>query len=159
MRVAVVCWILLCVVMASCDDARVYEKYSDLDDNLWKVSEKPEFEFSIDNPAEKFNLYSNVRNTVSYPWSRFFMTYYLKDSTGTVLKQKLTGEFLFEEQSGAPFGKSGMGDIYDHQFLLLKDFQFPYKGKYKVQFEHFMRTDSLEGIVAVGLRVERSELK
>jgi len=144
--------VLLCV---ACDDSRVYEQYHDFDDTQWKMSEKPKFEFTIENQQAKYNIYSNVRNAVSYPWSRFFMNYALLDSTGTVLKKNLMNEFLFDAKSGEPFGESGLGDIYDHQFLLLKDFQFPYKGKYTMEFQHYMRTDSLEGVLAVGLRIEK----
>jgi gliding motility-associated lipoprotein GldH len=147
----------LAILLGACDDTRVYEQYHDFDGQFWRVSDKPKFEFVIDDPQTKYNIYGNVRNAVSYPWSRFFMTYYLQDSSGAVMKKNLMNEFLFDTKSGEPFGKSGLGDVYDHQFLLLKDFQFPYKGKYSIAFEHFMRTDSLDGVLAVGLRVEKAK--
>lgn len=140
----------------ACDDNRVFEKIVDFEDRQWLVSEKPEFEFVIDNTGTQYNLYCNIRNTVSYPNSRFFFTYYLQDSTGAEIKRALMTEYLFDAKTGKPFGKSGIGDLYDHRFLLLKKHQFPYKGKYRVKFEQFMRTDTLPGILAVGLRVERS---
>jgi gliding motility-associated lipoprotein GldH len=68
-------------------------------------------------------------------------------------------EFLFDASSGEPFGNSGLGDIYDHQFLLLKDYQFKKPGKYVMTFEQLMRTDTLQGVLAVGLRIERSPEK
>ena len=100
-----------------------------------------------------------MRNSVSYPWSRLFITYYLQDSTGKDLQTKLLNEDLFDTKSGKPLGESGLGDIYDHQFQVLRDYQFAYPGKYKMKFEQFMRTDTLHGILAVGLRVERADLK
>ena len=155
MRKMLLCaFVTLCV---ACDDSRVYEQYHDFDERLWDVNEKPKFEFTIDDQRAKYNIYGNVRNAVSYPWSRFFMNYNLQDSAGNVVKKSLMNEFLFDVKSGEPFGESGLGDIYDHQFLLLKDFQFPHKGKYAVEFQQYMRTDSLEGVLAVGLRVERAK--
>lgn len=148
--------ILLGVMAAACDDNRVYEKYVDFEERYWMANEKPEFEFEIADTSKKYTLYSNVRNSVSYPWSRLFITYYLQDSTGTELRKNLINEYLFDAKSGKPFGDSGLGDIYDHQFLVLKDYQFSRPGKYKMKFEQFMRTDTLQGILAVGLRVERS---
>lgn len=139
-----------------CDDNRVFEQIADLDDAQWLVSEKPEFEFVIDNSGAQYNLYCNIRNSVSYPYSRFFFTYYLEDSTGTEIKRALMTEYLFDAKTGKPFGKSGIGDLYDHRFLLVKNHQFKGKGKYRVKFEQFMRMDTLPGILAVGLRVERS---
>jgi gliding motility-associated lipoprotein GldH len=148
--------IVLGVMAAACDDTRVYEKYVDFDQRYWVVNEKPEFEFQIADTSRKYTIYSNVRNSVSYPWSRLFVTYYLQDSTGRDIRKNLINEYLFDVRSGKPFGESGLGDIYDHQFLLLKDYRFSQPGKYKVKFEQFMRTDTLQGILAVGLRVERS---
>jgi gliding motility-associated lipoprotein GldH len=148
--------IVLGVMAAACDDTRVYEKYVDFDQRYWVVNEKPEFEFQIADTSRKYTIYSNVRNSVSYPWSRLFVTYYLQDSTGRDIRKDLINEYLFDVRSGKPFGESGLGDIYDHQFLLLKDYRFSQPGKYKVKFEQFMRTDTLQGILAVGLRVEQS---
>jgi gliding motility-associated lipoprotein GldH len=142
--------------LMGCDDSRVFEQIADFDQRQWVISEKPEFEFVVDNINDKYNLYGDIRNSVSYPYSRFFFTYYLHDSSGVELQKKLMTEFLFDSKTGKPFGKSGIGDLYDHRFLLLKDYQFKNRGKYKVTFEQFMRMDTLPGIVAVGLRVEKS---
>jgi gliding motility-associated lipoprotein GldH len=154
MRVLSALWISV-IFLTGCDGTRVYEQITDFAQRQWVISEKPEFEFVIDNTNEKYNLYLNVRNSVSYPYSRFFFTYYLHDSTGVELQKNLMGEFLFDAKTGKPFGKSGIGDLYDHRFLLLKDYQFKNKGKYAVTFEQFMRMDTLPGILAVGLRVEK----
>lgn len=145
------------IFLAGCDDTRVYERITDLNQRQWVVTEKPQFDFVIENTNAKYNIYSDVRNSVSYPYSRFFFTYYLHDSTGVELQKNLMTEFLFDAKTGKPFGKSGIGDLYDHRFLLLKNYQFKSKGKYTVILEQFMRMDTLPGIVAVGVRVEKSE--
>ena len=142
--------------LAGCDDNRVFEQITDLDKRQWVVSEKPEFEFLIDNAEARYDLYCDIRNSVSYPYSRFFFTYYLQDSSGVEIQKTLMTEYLFDAKTGKPFGKSGIGDLYDHRFLLLKDFKFKHTGKYRVKFEQFMRMDTLPGVLAVGLRVERS---
>jgi gliding motility-associated lipoprotein GldH len=151
-------WIamIIAILTTGCEDNRIYEQYTDFEEGYWLVSNKPEFEFVIDDSNTRYNLYSNVRNAVSYPWSRLFMTYYLQDSIGNVVHKSLTNDYLFEAKSGKPLGTSGLGDIYDHRLLLLKNYQFQKPGKYKIRFEQFMRTDTLQGILAVGLRVEKS---
>jgi gliding motility-associated lipoprotein GldH len=148
--------LIAAVLLFGCDDTRVYEQISDFESRQWIITEKPQFEFTIDDVNERYNLYSNIRNSVSYPYSRFFLTYYLQDSTGAEIKKELVGEHLFDASTGRPYGRSGIGDLYDHRFLLLKDYQFQNKGKYRVVFEQFMRMDTLPGILSVGLRVERA---
>ena len=144
------------IFLTACDDTRVYEQITDFEKRQWVITEKPQFEFVIDDINEKYNLYGDVRNSVSYPYSRFFFTYYLQDTTGLEIQKNLMTEFLFDAKTGKPFGKSGIGDLYDHRFLLLKNYQFKNKGKYRIVFEQFMRMDTLPGILAVGLRVEKN---
>jgi gliding motility-associated lipoprotein GldH len=147
----------MAILVTGCDDNRVYEQYTDFEKGYWLVNDKPEFEFTIQDPGTRYNIYGNVRNAVSYPWSRLFMTYYMQDSIGNQIQKNLVNEFLFDAKSGKPLGNSGLGDIYDHQILLLRNYQFAKPGKYKVKFEQYMRTDTLQGILAVGLRVEHAE--
>lgn len=149
--------IFIGLLMAACDSQRLFEKYTDFEDRYWLVNEKPEFEFEITDSQKKYNIYANVRNSVSYSYTNLYINYALTDSTGTPLKKNLMNEQLFDQQSGEPFGESGLGDIYDHQFPLIKDYQFATPGKYKVIFEQYMRADTLRGILAVGVRVEAVE--
>ena len=150
--------VIICIVLSACDEARVYEQNVDFPEGSWMVGEKPEFEFTIDKPADRYTLYGNIRNSISYPYARIFFTYYLQDSTGAEIQKKLVTQYLFDAKSGKPFGNSGLGDIYDHRFDLLKDYQFKYRGRYKIRFEQLMRVDTLQGILAVGLRVENNNV-
>ena len=150
--------VIICIALSACDQSRVYEQNVDFPERYWMVSEKPEFEFNIDKPADRYTLYGNIRNTVSYPYARIFFTYYLQDSTGAEIEKKLVTQYLFDAKSGKPFGNSGLGDIYDHRFELLKDYQFKARGKYKIKFEQLMRVDTLQGILAIGIRVENNSV-
>lgn len=151
MRIIVFLSIIL--LASGCDDSRVFEKNYDFKEREWQVTEKPSFEFTVGN-NQSYNLYCNLRNSVAYPYSRIFINYTLKDPAGLELKKEMINTFLFNEKTGEPIGSSGLGDIYDQQLLLLKDFTFKQPGNYTIQFEQFMRTDTLQGLLAVGLRVE-----
>lgn len=147
---------LLCAsLLLACHNERVFEQNEDLADQIWPVTTKPAFDFIIQDTAIAYNLYCNIRNEVSYPKANLYFTYYLKDSSGLTLQKKLISHFLFDKKTGKPFGKSGLGDIYDHQISILKNYKFKNASKYSVSFEQFMRADSLQGILAVGLRVEK----
>src|SRR5688572_18845712 len=116
MRLAV---LLMIVFLAGCsDDTRVFEKNYDFDDRYWLVSTKPEFDFSVQDGAQAYSLYCNIRTSVSYPYSRIFVTYSLKDSTGAELKKEMINDFLFDQKTGEPLGVSGLGDIYDRKLTL-----------------------------------------
>ncbi len=156
MRKFVLFSIVLIVCITSCDSNRVYEKNHDFTNRLWAVTELPVFEFTVTDTVRGYNLYCNLRNTLDYPYSRIFINYALQDSMGNSLEKALVSNFLFDEKTGKPTGNSGVGDLYDQQIVLLNNYTFKKPGLYKVQFEQFMRTDSLTGILAIGLRVETS---
>jgi len=149
-------WTIILLSLVSCDDQRVFEKNTDFNSRFWKVNEKPDFEFDVTDSTQPYNLYCNVRNSLDYPYARIFITWRLQDSTGTVLEKDLAQYMLFDEKTGRPFGESGLGDIYDHRIPIKRDYRFPHTGKFKVSFEQYMRTDTLSGVLAVGLRLERS---
>ena len=146
------------IVLTACDDSRVFERNVDFETRSWRVADKPQFEFEIDRTDVPYNLYCNFRNEEAFPFARFFYKYYLLDSTGIELSNALSGEFLFDAKTGKPFGQSGLGDIYYHQFLVLKDFRFNRPGKYVMRLEQFSTDDTLEGILSAGVRVERADI-
>lgn len=142
----------IAVVFTCCDPGRVYEKNEEFVGGIWHVDSIPTFNFFI--PEEgNYDVYFNVRNTLEYPFQNLYITYYLKDTTGEILKSDLVNFKLFDSKTGKPFGEGGVGDIYGHQFILLKDYPFEDQD-YSISVQHYMRTDSLQDILAVGLRVE-----
>lgn len=145
------------VILFSCDEGRVYERNADFNSRQWLVNEKPAFEFEISDTLQTYNLFCNIRNSLDYPFARIFVRYYLQDSSGNVLEKDLVRQLLFDEKTGKPHGESGLGDLYDHRIPLKSNHRFPYAGKYKIEFEQFMRRDTLAGVLAVGVRVEYSK--
>ncbi|MBA4144526.1 MAG: gliding motility lipoprotein GldH [Azospira oryzae] len=145
------------LLFSACDTNRVYEYNKEFSDRTWKMKDTAVFDFQIKNAEQKYNLYYNVRNTIDYPYARLFINYALTDSVGNVLSKKLINNDLFDQKTGRPNGNSGLGDIYDHQFLLLDNLQFAHNGKYRLKLEQYMRKDTLPGVIAVGFRLEHSE--
>lgn len=141
------------VLLSGCDSSRVFENYVEFKERTWNIQEPVSFEFEINNTQQQYNLYYEVRNSLDYPWQRIFVQYQLTDSTGAVLSNKLVSNYLFEK-SGEPLGRSGLGDVYDHRFLVLPNYSFTQRGKYKFTIQQENRQDTLAGVLAIGLRVE-----
>jgi len=143
------------ILIDGCDKQRVFEENLEFKNRSWIVTDEPVFEFAVLDSAETYSLYYNVRNSLDYPYARIFVTGTIYDSTGREMVRKMVYNDLFDEKSGKPFGESGLGDLYDHQFPLWTQFNFPNRGKYSVKLTQFMRQDTLQGILAVGVRVAR----
>jgi len=146
--------LLASLCIAGCDSNRVYEDYKEFKTKSWMVNDPATFEFEITDTTKKYNLYYNVRNSLEYPFARIFVTYSLVDSTGIELSKQLTSNFLFDQKTGRPFGRSGLGDVYDNQFMLIENKIFKKAGSYQLRLEQFNRQDTLKGILAVGFRIE-----
>jgi gliding motility-associated lipoprotein GldH len=144
------------VWLTGCDSRRVFEENRELSQRYWRYEDAPVFDFQIEDSLSGYNLYFNVRNSLDYPWTRINVTYTLMDSAGQSLAQKLVFHDLFDA-TGRPYGQSGIGDLYDHQFLLLEKFRFSHPGTYSLRLTQFSREDTLKGVMAVGVRVERAE--
>jgi gliding motility-associated lipoprotein GldH len=149
-------FIAVCM-LGACDSSRIYDQNHDFDDRHWLVSEEPAFEFIVTDTATGYDLYTSVRNESDYPNANLYYEYVLTDSLGNVLEKKLLSKFLFDEKTGKPFGSTVLGDIFDHRFPILENYRFKKPGRYTLRYTHKMRTDTLKGILAVGLRVSRHE--
>jgi gliding motility-associated lipoprotein GldH len=157
MRLGALSIVAIFVLLTGCNENQVYREYVDFNQRYWLVSDTAKFQFSIQDTVSRYNVFCNIRNSTQYPYSRIFLNFTLGDTTGNDIHKALLNDFLFDPKTGKPFGKSGLGDLYDHQFPVLKNFQFNRNGVYSVKIEQFMRTDTLSGILSVGLDIEKAE--
>ncbi len=145
---------VLATALIACDQQRIYEENIELENGYWLADSARDFTFTISDTTNNYNLYYNIRNTVSYPFQNIYVDYVLADSTGRQIEGNLLNQDLFDPKSFEPYG-SGLGDIFDHQFPLLTDYSFPVSGDYTVSLKQYMRRDTLKDVIAVGIRVER----
>lgn len=148
-------FLLLVFILSSCDSQRVFEQNKDLPDACWHKDSIEIFQFEINDPSLGYNLLVNLRNTSNFPFQNIYVQYQLEDSLENSLEEELMNFQLFHPQTGSPFGQSGIGDIFDHQFMILENYRFPARGKYSMKFAQMMRRDSVEDILSVGLRIEQ----
>ena len=155
LRKYLVCFAAL-LALNACDEKRLYEQNTDLAGNQWYIDTIPSFTFRIADASKPYNIYYNVRNAISYPYYNLFVTYYLQDSTGKQLSSRLQELLLADSKTGKPLG-DGLGDIFDHQILSLKNYRFPKNGTYTFRVKQYMRQDPLPFVMSVGVRVEKAE--
>lgn len=146
--------ILLLTVLGSCEMKPETLMVTDVGP-YWLSNQPLVFNTRISDTAS-FDLYLHLRNRSDYPWARFFATWVVKDSSGHVVDSLLAEALLFDPVTGQPKGRSGIGDIFEHEVPVRKGIRFPYSGRFSVTVSQMMRTDSLAGIVSVGLRIEPS---
>ena len=58
-----------------------------------------------------------------------------------------------DEKTGKPMG-DGLGDLFDHKIIALKNYRFSRAGKYTFKVRQYMRQDPLPAILSMGVSVE-----
>lgn len=145
--------ILTFLGLGGCSSDSVYEENIDLEDKTWVASDSIQFSFRIEEPDKRYNIFYNVRNTITYPYNNLYLSYYLKNSQGDTIDQNLMNIILFEPKTGKPQGK-GLGDIFSHQYRIIPAYEFPDTGVYSLRLKQSMRMDSLPEILSIGISVK-----
>lgn len=149
-------WIFLLLalggLLASCDRSVVFEDHETIPASGWPSTEKVAFEASINDTTSLHNMYIDVRNTTDYGYSNLYLFLDIEFPDGTLLRDTL--ECTLAENSGEWTGK-GFGKIRSNRFLFRTDVWFPVAGDYYFSIEQAMRTDVLEGISDIGLRIDK----
>lgn len=139
--------------MASCDRKRVFESYYRLEKNGWHKDSVVVFSTVIKDTIQKHNLFVNIRNKGTYPFSNLWLFLTIGSPDGTMRTD--TVEFSLAEPSGRWKG-SGIGGLHDNQILYKKGVYFPRKGKYTFQIKQGMRDKVLQGIRDIGIRIAKT---
>ncbi|TAH24733.1 MAG: gliding motility lipoprotein GldH [Cytophagales bacterium] len=146
------------LVFSGCDKKLEFSEVHDFSSQSWAEADVYEFDFDINTPKQAKDLYLLLRYDNQYNFYNLYIKYTLVDSTGKELLNKLDQLMLFEEKSGKPLGE-GFTDTYDLEAKLfyLKNYSFPYAGKYSLKISQHMRISPLQGLKSVGLKIKSLE--
>ena len=146
--------IILLAVFTSCDSNKIFEENIEVSGGIWKADNILKFEVDIPCDTIPYNLFVNIRNSSLYQTSNLWL----------FIKIKQPGEIsvtdTFEVALAMPSGKwlgEGFGGIKTQQVSYRKNVYFPVSGDYKIEIQHGMRDELLEGITDVGFRIEKAD--
>ena len=146
-------WLFL---LTSCDSKRVYEENIDIPSYIWNLDFKPVFNVTIDDTAQLYNIYVNVRHTTYYPNSNLWILITTQFPDGNKIEKRVNLDLADKE--GKWYGDC-LGDICDAQVQIQQNAFFNQPGNYSFQFAQIMRTDNLPLVMSVGLKVEKVSAK
>ena len=160
MRSSFLCALVLMLVLVSCSTNLVFSEYKAMKEGKWQMDEVVHFEFSGMDTTVAHNMFINIRNDDTFPFSNLFLIAELEYPDGNTLKDTL--EYKMAESTGEWLGK-GLGSIKENKLWFRENVVFPDSGVYKVSISHAMRKNGdvegvhiLEGITDVGLEIEKS---
>lgn len=145
---------LILILFSACDKNRVFEAYTKIPQSGWHKDSLAVFEIPITDTLQKHNLYINVRNDIKYNYSNLWLF------VNITQPGKIAVTDTFEITLAYPTGKwlgDGFGGIKTRQVDYKKNVFFPVSGMFKINIQHGMREEVLEGIPDIGFRVEKAD--
>ncbi len=147
----IACYLLL--VMGCTDPNTVFKQHIDIENGEWFLKNEPTFVFNITDTTQTYTVYYLVRNSVAYPYYNIYLKRFLTDEKKKSISEALNELALMSERTGKPLG-DGLGDLFDHKIVALKNFRFPHRGQYTFKVRQYMRQDPLPEILSIGISVE-----
>ncbi|MDZ4844572.1 MAG: gliding motility lipoprotein GldH [Chitinophagales bacterium] len=138
--------------LTSCDSKRVYEENIDIPSYIWNLDFKPTFNVTIEDTAQLYNIYVNVRHTTYYPNSNLWVLITTQFPDGNKIEKRVN--LPLADKTGKWDGEC-LGDICDAQIQIQENAFFNQPGNYSFQLAQIMRTNNLPLVMSVGLRVEK----
>lgn len=139
----------------SCNSNRIYDEYKEIPEYIWHKNYIAPFEIQIPDTNSEYNIYINIRHTSAYQYKNIWLKIFITFPEGEKNNELI--ELMLAEESGKWLG-SGMGDIWDNSILVKERVRFPVSGKYKFEFQQYMRQDRLPFIMDVGIAIEKYEI-
>ena len=142
------------LLLSSCGSNDLYRGTVELPETGWYKDEAAKFEVNVNDTITGYDFYLYIRNTTGYRYSNLFL--FLNTVFPNGNKTEDTIELVLADNTGRWLGKGG-GSTRENEIILKKNLRFPLKGNYGFYVRQAMRTDTLKGIVNVGLRLSRSD--
>ncbi|MGE5943517.1 MAG: gliding motility lipoprotein GldH [Flavobacteriales bacterium] len=161
-RNSIILFVLVFLVMVSCDSNRIYDEYKSVP-NKWNKDSIISFKINPPDSLNQYNLFVNLRNTNEYKYNNLFLIVEMVFPHGKTIKDTL--EYKMADPTGKLLG-TGLTDIKENKLWFKENIIFNESGPYTVNIQHAMRENGkvngvvdLEGITDVGFRIERTDKK
>jgi gliding motility-associated lipoprotein GldH len=153
MKKTALIFIGICLLLSSCDRAKIYEKYQDNDRITWNRFDVKTFQVDIKDISASYDFYIAIRHIDAFPLDYITVRFVIYTPSGETrtLEQKIR----LKDENGNWLG-DGMGDLWDITHLARKGLQFTQAGTCTVEISSTMSQADLPGIMQVGLIVKRS---
>ena len=154
------CCFLAVMLFVSCNTNSIRSEYQSVKDGVWNKDNVLEFTLSEMDTLQGHDIFINVRNDNTFPYSNLFIIASLTTPEGLVTKDTL--EYVMSLPDGTWLGK-GSGSIKENKLWYKENIVFSSSGVYTIEVSQAMRKNGnvsgiigLEGITDVGIEVIKS---
>jgi len=150
-RLAVIC-LTVTLLCLSCDKGIVFQEVADIPTGKWAFVDVQKFKVDITDTLNPHLMLVDLRNSTAYPYSNVWLFVTQINPDGTSKTDTIDCPLSLPD--GRWLGKSA-GDGLDNLIMFRKDYVFPDPGSYVFKVQHGMRSDTLEEVRSVGIRIQK----
>lgn len=152
-------FVLLAALLGCTPEGVLFQADVPVPGDAWDRSFTPEFGFAVTDTVSQYDLVIDIRHTGDYPFSDLYLFVDMYGPDGRHARD--TVECRLADPTGRWYGK-GTGFIFAGRTVAARVLyrhgsRFPAAGDYRIRLEQAMRTERLEGVLDVGVSVERGE--
>jgi gliding motility-associated lipoprotein GldH len=144
--------VVLFVVLAGCGTLDIYEKAKFFPDHEWKGSDRPAFNFTIEDTVSLYNIFLVFRHEDAYHYNNIWVNITTKAPHDTARSQQVNVT-LGDNKKG--WLGTGMDDVFDHRARITRAPVRLRKGSYTFILQQNMREEPLQFVLNAGIRVEK----
>lgn len=152
MSFRLICLIYIALAITSCKEKVLFEEEKTIPGGVWTYRDTLDFSFSVVDTSELYNMYVDFEHADTFPNQNVYVKLRTLFPDGKRLSK--TRSFDLFDVQGASAGTCSGGKCRVHA-LLQDNAYFNRPGNYTITLEQFMRRDSVAGIRAVGLVIEK----
>ena len=142
----------IALLLSACDSARVYDKNEQIKNGAWMYDQPKSFSITIQDTAEVYNMFINVRHSDMYAYNNLLMRMQTVFPDSTMQSDNIN--VVLSESSGKWTG-SCIDNVCYNSVLIRSAFTFPEPGTYTFILTQDMRIDPITEIMDVGMKIEK----
>lgn len=149
--------IVVGVVMSyGCQTDVLYEHNIPINCNGWNVEDTLVYSVNIQDTTQRYDISVNVRHRDIYEFMNLYVNV-ITQMPNNQVKQEVISLPLADD--GGQWYGSCTGDICFQRVFIMKKATFSIPGVYTFRINQEMRTEELDDIFDMGLRIEKSQKK
>ena len=143
--------LVLCLILPSCGKEKiVFEKQYELKNAQWTYSDTLNFSFNITDTMAIYDIVLAVKHTPQYSMQNIYTNIYTQFPTGERIKQLLNIDLA--DNTGKWESNCNSTEC-DFEIPIQPNAFFNQAGQHIITLEQYMRTDSLQGIKSIALKL------
>ena len=146
--------LFLSTLVASCGRDVIYTDSSEMDNNVWNLSNMVVFEYENADTEQKTDVDFLIRTTPNYPYINIYLFVSSFSPEGKSITDTL--EYILADEKGNWYGK-GTGNIRSLSLPFRQNVFFSEKGTYTFRVSHGMRDVDLKGVADISIRITKSD--